>query len=432
VLTSQVEHALGIRVKRQQGIGKLVKIYIEIGKNIATVNLVTLAIALSTLVVCIFFDRVVSPKLKEKCRFPIPTQLAMIIIFTTLSKFMGFRENYDVRTIDAIGKIPVGIPEPVVPTLELIPQVFMDSIAPAVVAFAIGLGLGKMFGQKHGYEVQSNQELLAQGAANLFGSFFNCIPMAGSLSRSVVQEASGCRTMLTGLISALLLLSVMLYLGPLFQPLPVCVLAAIIISSLFGIIKKLQEVGHYWNISISEGIIWIATFLATVFLDVDFGLIVGVLVTLLFTVIKAATPTVTVLERGTDGVWLDKKIFRTEGGTKVIQLFGPVHFLVQDSIRTTLQEEFKFFDENGLTPTHLISTDLVLDVSGVTYLDQQGIQLISWTEKHLAARSINLGVVATSQQLSLLNLDCEIFPTYTDALLILNNNTALHQNREMV
>ena len=72
-------------------------------------------------------------------------------------------------------------------------KVILDSIAPAVVSFAIGLGLGKMFGKTHGYEVEPGQELIAQGAANIFGSFFSCIPMAGSLSRSVVQEASGCR-----------------------------------------------------------------------------------------------------------------------------------------------------------------------------------------------------------------------------------------------
>ena len=69
----------------------------------------------------------------------------------------------------------------------------LSALAPAVVSYSIGLGLGKLFATKHGYEVNSNQELLAHGTANLFGSFFSCLPMAGSLSRSVVQEASGCR-----------------------------------------------------------------------------------------------------------------------------------------------------------------------------------------------------------------------------------------------
>ncbi len=72
-------------------------------------------------------------------------------------------------------------------------QVFTDSIATAYVAFAIGQGLGKLFALKHGLRVFPNQELRAQGVANLVGGCFGCIPIAGSLSRSVVQEASGCK-----------------------------------------------------------------------------------------------------------------------------------------------------------------------------------------------------------------------------------------------
>merc|ERR1719309_889407 len=62
--------------------------------------------------------------------------------------------------------------------------------------------------------------------------------MSSSLSRSLVQESSGCRSQLTSVTSAFLLLGVLLLAGPLFQPLPICVLAAIIVSSLTGMFKK--------------------------------------------------------------------------------------------------------------------------------------------------------------------------------------------------
>ena len=68
-----------------------------------------------------------------------------------------------------------------------------------------------MFGLKHGYKVDANQELVAQGASNLLGSFFQCLPIAGSLSRSMVQESSGCRSMLTSLTSCIFLLLVLLF-----------------------------------------------------------------------------------------------------------------------------------------------------------------------------------------------------------------------------
>ena len=114
-------------------------------------------------------------------------------------------------------------------------------------------GLGNLFGSKHGYQVPPNQvkavvkilfcvcpilfllqELLAQGVSNLVGSFMSCLPMSGSLSRSlvqveqlniensnplklVIQESSGCKSLLTGLTSAIFLLGVLLFLGPIFQ-----------------------------------------------------------------------------------------------------------------------------------------------------------------------------------------------------------------------
>ena len=114
-------------------------------------------------------------------------------------------------------------------------------------------GLGNRFGSKHGYKVPPNQvkavvkilfcvcpilfllqELLAQGVSNLVGSFMSCLPMSGSLSRSLVQveqlniensnplklvihESSGCKSLLTGLTSAIFLLGVLLFLGPIFQ-----------------------------------------------------------------------------------------------------------------------------------------------------------------------------------------------------------------------
>jgi solute carrier family 26 protein len=72
-------------------------------------------------------------------------------------------------------------------------QVIMNAVPIAIVAFTIGQGLGKIFSAKYGLQLHPSQELRAQGAANLFGSFFHCLPMAASLARSMVQETTGCR-----------------------------------------------------------------------------------------------------------------------------------------------------------------------------------------------------------------------------------------------
>ena len=82
-----------------------------------------------------------------------------------------------------------------------------------------------------------NPECIAQGVSNLVGAFFLCLPMSASLSRSLVQERSGCKTLLTALVSSLTLLAVIFSLASLFEPLPVCVLASIILASLVGMVR---------------------------------------------------------------------------------------------------------------------------------------------------------------------------------------------------
>jgi len=423
VLTSQIKHILGLSIARQSGAGQLVLTYVEIGQSVKSTNLVTLAISLTVMGTCLVADRIIGPRLKAKCRFPLPTQLALIIIFTTLSKVLGFQENYHVKTIQDIGEIPVGLPSPSYPTPELIPKVFGACIVPGVVSFVVGLGLGKMFGQKHGYEVDSNQELIAQGTSNLVGSIFSCIPMAGSLSRSVVQEASGCRTLLTSLTSALLLLSVMLYLGPFFLPLPVSVLASIIVASLYSIFLKVGEVGKYWTLNVYEGCIWLLTFCSTVFIDIDYGLIIGVISTLALTAVQGLTPRVRVLEQTVEEdscVWLDNQLFKTRGGTKVVQINGPLHFLALDMVRARIRAEL------GVGPVNhykISGGDLVLDLSGVSYLDYSAAGLVRWLDGVLKLEEGRLGLVATPQQMQTLDTELEAFPTYTDALVILDGNS---------
>ena len=137
---------------------------------------------------------------------------------------------------------------------------------------------------------------MAQGVSNLLGSFLSCLPMSASLSRSLVQETSGCKSMLTSLTSSLALIAVILSLAHLFQPLPVCVLAAIILASLAGMFRKMTDVKKFWSRSPYDGVLWLVTFLATVLVDVDIGLGVGVSLSILIILVRSSVPTVSVME----------------------------------------------------------------------------------------------------------------------------------------
>lgn len=111
-----------------------------------------------------------------------------------------------------------------VPDLGLSKQLIVDGFVISMVSYTVSVSMGLIFAQKLNYEINFNQELLAMGASNVCGSFFSCLPLSASLSRSVIQESTGGRTQIASLISCGLLTFVLLWVGPFFELLPrVCV-----------------------------------------------------------------------------------------------------------------------------------------------------------------------------------------------------------------
>jgi MFS superfamily sulfate permease-like transporter len=100
------------------------------------------------------------------------------------------------------------------------PSIVIDSLVIAIVAFAVSLSLAKIYAKKHKYKIDANQELIALGTANIFSSLFACYPSSASLSRSSVQERTGGKTQVAGLVSCLFMLIFLLFLGPLLYHLP--------------------------------------------------------------------------------------------------------------------------------------------------------------------------------------------------------------------
>jgi len=371
VATSQVSHVLGLVKPAVSGPGKIVQTYIALGRNIMSVNLITLALSVACLALLLLSDLFLSVKAKKYCRYPLPTQLLVVIVMTFVSNQLDLSQTHGVRTIQDIGDIPNGFPAPSITHLALVPHVILQSIPVAVVATVISYGLGTMLGAKHGYTVPANQECVAQGLSNLVGSLLSCLPMVASLSRSLVQESSGCKSLLTSLISSLALIAVLLTLANLFGPLPICALAAIILSSLVGMFRKMADLKKFWARSPYDGILWLVTFLATVLVQVEIGLGVGVAFSILITLVRSSIPSVTVLE-DREAILRDNLresfVLDDETNVKVIQVKGPINFLslslVKTLIRLQIGGEIKVkgkipFKKNKVLPSSVLEVNIV-------------------------------------------------------------------------
>ena len=140
----------------------------------------------------------------------------MVIIATLASHFGRFNAEYG---SGVAGAIPTGFLPPQLPDWSLIPSVAVDAFSIAVVGFAITVSLSEMFAKKHGYAVDANQEMYAIGFCNVLPSFFRCFTTSAALTKTLVKESTGCQSQVSGLVTALVLLLVLLFIAPFFYSL---------------------------------------------------------------------------------------------------------------------------------------------------------------------------------------------------------------------
>lgn len=235
------------------------------------------------IVMMVVVNEFVKPWMSKKCRFPIPVELIAVVGGTALSYFLGLGPNHNVILV---GEIPTGLPGLSVPPFALLRLVAVDAIAIAIVSYSIVMSMALIFAKKYGYSVRANQELLAMGISNIVGSLFSCIPIACSLSRSLIQEQTGGQTQVASIISAGLILVVLLWIGPFFESLPRCVLGAVIVVALKGMFLQFRDLKRFYKEDRLEGLTWLCTFLSVVCIDIDIGLFCGIVMSVLALYLK--------------------------------------------------------------------------------------------------------------------------------------------------
>lgn len=217
VIVSQLKDLIGVPLPKHKGAFKLVYTVYYFCEAIPRANIAVVIFSACVIVFMTICNELLKPCLSKKCRFPIPAELLSVVAGTLLNRYLNLGEKYDVQSV---GHIPLGLPQPEIPPFGLFPLVFVDSIAIAVVSYSIVVSMGLIFAKKHSYEIFPNQELFAMGIANIVGGCFQCIPIACSLSRSLMQDQTGGVTQIASVISAGLILAILLWCSPFFETLP--------------------------------------------------------------------------------------------------------------------------------------------------------------------------------------------------------------------
>ncbi|XP_077434848.1 sulfate transporter [Vanacampus margaritifer] len=274
ILTSQVKYMLGLKIPRPQGLFTLYQTWYSVLANLGNTNLCDLITSLVCLLL-LLPTKELNNRFKAKLKAPIPFELFVVIIATLASHFGHFKADYG---SDVAGEIQTGFLPPQLPAWSLIPSVAVDAFSIALVGFAITVSLSEMFAKKHGYQVYANQEMYAIGFCNIVPSFFRCFATSAALTKTLVKESTGCQTQVSGLVSAVVLLLVLLVIAPLFYSLQKCVLAVIIVVNLRGALTKFAEVPSMWRTNHVDAAVWLITMATSALINTELGLLIGILV----------------------------------------------------------------------------------------------------------------------------------------------------------
>ena len=200
--------------------------------------------------------------------------------------------------IKMLGHVPRGLPIPALPGVgwddltELLPLALACFLLGAVETAAIG----RMFAEKHGYRLDTNQEFLALAAANLAAGLGQGFPVSGGMSQSLVNESARARTPISGLVASLLVLVVAVFFSDTLRNLPQPVLAAIVLLAVAGLLK-VRELSELWRHYRGEFFVAITALLGVLWAGLLEGVLIGAVISMVLLIRRASTPHVAFLGR---------------------------------------------------------------------------------------------------------------------------------------
>ena len=356
---SQLKHLLGVDLSRSLYVHKIL---LDAFRHFGEINWITFAVGISGIIVI---------KLVKKYSKVIPSQLVAVVLSILAVWFLGL-SNYGVGIV---GQVPDGLPSFSMPSfdLEQWKSLFPIALTISLIGFMESIAVAKAVQAKHkDYKVSPNQELIALGAANIGGAFFQAFPVNGGFSRTAVNDQAGAQSPLASIISAALIILTLLFLTPLFYYLPQAILASVIMVAVFGLIDFKEPV-HLWKSNKSDFLMLIVTFFATLAYGIGQGIAVGVGLSLLTVIYRTTKPHLAVLGQvqGTD-YYRNIGRFDTlkEPENLLLLRFDAQLYFANTAF---IQEKI----EDNITRRGDNLEGLILDCSGTNNIDSSGIYALS-------------------------------------------------------
>ncbi|MGD2137901.1 MAG: SulP family inorganic anion transporter [Gammaproteobacteria bacterium] len=280
IATSQIKHILGVHVPKGES---FLHTWVDIFNAAGSINYYLMAIALTTLLTAILVRRY-APR--------VPNLLAGMVAGSVLAYFLAHYTG----DIQLVGELPARLPPLSSPvfSFETIRMLAPEAFAVALLGLIEAVSISRAVATKSSQRINADQEFIGQGLSNIVGSFFSSYAGSGSFTRSGINYEAGARTPLSAIFAAAILLVILLLIAPLTAYLPVAAMGGVILLVAYNLID-FHHIKNILTLSKSESSILLITFFATLFLELEFAIYIGVLLSLVFFLAKTSTPRIPTL-----------------------------------------------------------------------------------------------------------------------------------------
>lgn len=353
-------------------------------------NTTALAVGLATLAVLLFLPRFSGA---------VPAVLVAVVGATVATAIFDF-------DLDTVGGLPAGLPTPSLPWTDLgdVVPLLIAAVGITLVSLTDTIALSTSFNARRGEEVDSNQEMIGIGAANITAGVFQGFAVSSSSSRTAVAEQAGAKSQLAGLVGAGVVVLLLLFFNGLLADLPSSALAAVVIAAAFSL-TSLPFLARVWKVRRSAAALSLVASAGVIFLGVLDGIVVAVVMSILLFFQRNWWPHGDVLGRtpGRDG-WHSARPGENiveQPGVVVFRWEAPLFFanagMFADEVRRLVKER---------RPTWVI-----LQCEAITDIDVTASAMLERLDEELNARGVHIAFVELRSRLCTLVHDYGLYET---------------------
>ena len=360
IASNQIKHFFGMEIPRGLHFHQILMIF---SQQLDQLNPYVTTAGIATLVSGILIKRY-APK--------VPYMIVAMLVGSVIGVILDAIYGNAVTHIKTVGALPASLPPLSMPDFS---PATLKELAPAVLAVTLlalteAISIGRSIAIKTGQHIDSNQEFIGQGLSNTVGSFFSAYVATGSFNRSGVNYQAGAKTPIAAALSGILLIGVVLAVAPLAAYLPNAAMAGILVLVAWGLID-FHHIKKIFKASRSDFSVMLLTFIATLTLELEFAILLGVMVSLVVYLSRTSRPkVVTRVPNPAD----PKRAFTTDSNLpecpqlKIVRIDGSLFFGAVSHVSESLR---RFREQNPQQKSAL------LVASGINFIDVAGAELLA-------------------------------------------------------